>query len=195
MPTHEAFNIPIVALEGLDGVGKTALFDTLATDPDLLAAGVHFTGEFKSRAGELLKRQSNWQDDPVLKLYGFAADRAFLFRAIAALEPHPKLIVWDRYVDSAVAYREGEKRLGRSPYGAAEARAINALFPRPVRVLYLSVPVDKTLQRKPGDRLLLEKVATVYDDLARERSYVTVDATRSADEVANDAKREILKLL
>src|SRR5713226_8650708 len=141
MSAHEAFDIPIVALEGLDGVGKTTLFEKLAADAELQTLGVHFTGEFKSPIGALLKQRPDFQGDPVLKLYGFAADRAFLFHAIAALAPHPALIIWDRYIDSAIAYRVAEKRLGQSPYGAMEARAVNSVFPRPVQVLWLNLPL------------------------------------------------------
>jgi dTMP kinase len=196
MPADEVFDIPIIALEGIDGTGKTTLLQSLRNDPDLSEALM--TGEFESCVGRLLKGTAQWEQDPILKLFGFAADRAFRFEEISSLRPRPRVIVWDRYVDSASAYREAEQRIGRFPYGRAEAEDINSLFPAPIKVLYLDLPVSKIRERdKIGRADLLTEVAKVYSEIASDRggAYVTIDANQSKEEVRAHAKCEILAVL
>jgi thymidylate kinase len=195
MPADEAFDIPIIALEGIDGAGKTTLMESLRGDPEL--SEVLFTGEFQSCVGGLLRDTAGWKRDPILKLFGFPADCAFLFKEISSTRPHPRAIVWDRYVDSALAYREAERRLGRSQYGLKEAKDINASFPPPLKVIYLALSPEQALERKHGDAKLLAEAAQVYEEIAAERgdAYTKIDANQSKEEIRAHAKREILAVL
>ena len=192
MPAHEAFHVPIIALEGIDGAGKTTVFDSLRRDPEL--EQFRFTGEFQSNIGRILKENLElWQTDPVVKLYAFAADRAFIFQTLAESRSH-HAVVWDRYVASAVVYREAERRLGWHGYGLEDAQHINKIFPSPVATILLDVDPEIAARRKGGDVRRAEIVREVYAELAaNDSSYVVIDASRPPAEVLSEVKFQILK--
>lgn len=190
MPAHEAFDIPLIAIEGIDGAGKSTLLQSLRNDPEL--KHITFTGEFESPVGQMLQDEPQWHQDPILKLYAFAADRAFIFRRLASL-PKPSALVWDRYVASALVYREAEMLLGRWPYGRADAERINGLFPPAMHTLLLDLPLQVAAGRKAGLPEVAEVVQRLYNDLAdNDSSWHRIDAQDTPEVVFQNAKSLIL---
>lgn len=190
MPAHEAFDIPLIAIEGIDGAGKSTLLRSLRKDPEL--DHITFTGEFESPVGKLLENEPQWHLDPILKLYGFAADRAFTFRRLAAL-PKPSALVWDRYVASAFVYREAEKERGKWSYSGADANQINELFPPAKYTLLLDVPLHVAAARKRGVPELAEVVQRLYNEFAQnDSSWHRIDAQDTREVVFHNAKSLIL---
>lgn len=181
----------IIALEGLDGAGKTTVLEALKASPRL--SSCVFAGEFHSELGKLLKDNKSWLADPFIKLYAFAADRAITYADLSKKYPPGTPVVWDRYLYSAMAYREAERRLGRSRFGFEEAEAVNRYFPAATAIIYMRIPVREAVGRREGDVDLLEKVAECYEELLNANAvpYRVVDATRPPDQVAADVEGAI----
>ena len=191
MPAQEAFTIPLIAIEGIDGAGKTTLLDGLKDDPDLHRLA--FTGEFASPVGQHLRDIEGWHGDPVIKLYLFAADRACIFRDLAARAARPSAIVWDRYVASALVYRESERLVRGWPHGREDAERINRIFPAPVRTILLELDPAEADRRKGSIAGITEKAAELYSKMAREDdSWCIVNATASREKVRSDVKEILL---
>ncbi len=192
MPIDNALIAPIIAIEGLDGSGKSSVWHRLKDDADF--RGVYFTRELRSPVGEAILKDPGWRDDVLFKLFAFPADRAWLVREIRSLRPVPKAIVWERYVDSAIVYRGAEFDLGRSRITAEQTAELNTVFPAAARTLYLDVSVEEALRRKPdGDPELLAAAERRYRKLRDERGdlYITIDASGALDEVVARTKAEL----
>lgn len=185
----------IIAIEGIDGAGKTTVMGHLRTSPALKACT--FTGEFSSAIGHSLQNNRSWLSNPLTKLYLFAADRALILHDLCSKDDEPGLVIWDRYVYSAMVYREAELRLGRSTYGMKEAAMLNSLFPPPDHVILLDIPVAVALVRRAGDKQLLTTAATCYDEILSTRAvpFTRVDASRNELDVANHVERIVLDAL
>lgn len=192
----------LVALEGIDGAGKS---ETRA----LIAQRLRERGLQVVECGEL---QSPWADSirsglaghytPFVKTFLFAADRAWTYEQICvpALAAG-SVVLWDRYVDSALVYRSVE--LSREPalLELDFVRTINGPFRRPDLTILLDLPVSKAEARvqaagraEPYTRTFLEKVRTEYLRIANEKTsrYVVIDADASREEVSSRCERAIL---
>ncbi|WP_315828397.1 MULTISPECIES: dTMP kinase [unclassified Bradyrhizobium] len=181
----------IIALEGLDGAGKTTLFERLKRSKGLPKCV--FTGELQSEIGYLLKTKREWLADPLIKLHAFAADRAVTYSLLSKSSASGSIVVWDRYLYSALAYREAELRLGRSSLGLAEATQVNRTFPQAALIIYLEVPIECAIARKGGDPALLEQVDQCYKELLDSMGvpYRKVNGTGSPEAVAADVEGAI----
>jgi len=130
----------------------------------------------------------------MLKMYLFAADRAWTYESRACPElARGSLVLWDRYVDSALAYRAAELRLGRSTIDMDLVIRINEPFVRPTAVILIDISTAVSHQRgllnslpEPYDLELLEQVRREYSALATQFGYDVVDGERAAEAVASD---------
>src|SRR6266542_637942 len=161
MPVDRPVIPPVIAIEGLDGSGKTTVWNRLKEDPDL--SSLYFTREMLSPVGEAIRNDPEWRHDILFKLFAFPADRAWLVRRIESLDWTPKGVVWERYVDSAIVYRGAEYDLRRTQVTAEWTAELNSVFPPAVKTLYFEVPVEEALRRKPdSDPQLLAAVERRY---------------------------------
>ena len=135
-----------IAFEGIDNSGKTTLADALLeyllekwvrvaltkelTTPvaciikDAFAKGIHLGGRMKT--------------------YLFAADRLERYESLVRREQEngkPYLVIWDRYVYSAIAYRAAE---GIDPEWV---QMVNSLFPLANQGYYLDVTSEESIRR------------------------------------------------
>src|SRR5258708_18558136 len=85
---------------------------------------------------------------PFLKTYLFAADRAWAYyrECLRALRSGG-LVLWDRYVDSAIVYRSVEFQLRRSGLDLEFVRNLNSPFIRPSITFYIDITVEVSLLR------------------------------------------------
>lgn len=105
--------------------------------------------------------------------------RPSLFRIVP--DSHPESLHWDSRSSAHL----------RKPSVAGH----QCNLPKAIEVLYLTIPVEEAVRRKGGARGLLELVATVYNELAQEARYVSLDATKPPEEIANEAKRQLRRIL
>ncbi|MCE5204039.1 MAG: dTMP kinase [Actinomycetia bacterium] len=183
----------LVAFEGIDRAGKsTAVRNVSAALDDCLVA-VTSCSERDSPLGPLLEPSKLPRLSPFLKAYLFAADRAWTYEKkaqVALAAGH--LVFWDRYVDSAYAYRGAERALGRSDLNPAIVRALNAPFVRPDLVVYIDIMVDVSSERGRNGQLqeaydvpFLEEVRRQYDSLAKAECYCRIDGSGTCSQVAD----------
>ena len=190
----------LIALEGIDNSGKTAAVKLL--QPRLAAdcrVPVLACGELQSPAADLLRRLLQTGGSVLLKTYMFALDRAWTYEQvfIPAFE-RGSLVLWDRYTDSAIAYRAAELMKGPSLIDLKFVKMINEPFIPPDLTLCFDVDVDTSMQRGkkagkhlPYDRDVLERVRKQYALLAMEKEYRVIDGRRPLSDIVKEIERVI----
>jgi dTMP kinase len=180
----------LVTLEGLDGSGKTTVWEALRpTYPDAV-----FTREptEDSWYGEAVRRSIAADDaDPVAELFLYTADHAaHLSRVVRPALSEGKLVVSDRYSDSRYAY-QGATLAERIKRPVEYIRGVHGPFTRdPDLTIYLDVDPETAAARSDAAnkferREFLTRVRENYEQLIDHQPgrFVRVDATRSPEEV------------
>jgi len=192
----------LVTLEGIDGSGKTTVWEALRADRE---EGYTFTREpTDSWYGKAVRRSEAEDDaDPLAELFLFTADHADHLSSVVepALE-RGDVVVSDRYSDSRYAY-QGRRPRGR---GAAtdgvRAGRPPAVDAPPDATLYFDVDPETGAARagatnKFEQAAFLRDVRANYEQLieyAPER-FVRIDATQSPEAVLEDAEDVLDRLL
>lgn len=181
----------LVSLEGLDGSGKTTVWERLREDRD---AGYTFTHEpTDSWYGDAVNRSIEADEvDPLAELFLFTADHAdHLQRVVEPALDRGEVVVTDRYSDSRYAY-QGAAIEGRVPDPVAYVQSVHQPFTRvPDLTIYLEVSPETAVERsgatnKLEQRAFLESVRENYEQLIGQEPdrFVRVDAERSLAVVA-----------
>jgi dTMP kinase len=191
----------LIAFEGIDRAGKSSIIKRL---PDLLSGcnvPIVVCGEFQSPFAPIIRDLVHRGSSPFLKTFLFAADRAWAYEreCLPALK-RGELVLWDRYVDSAVVYRTVE--FSRSPsdidIDLDFVKDINRLFVRPVLTIYIDVTVETSRERarlagtrKPYSPEFLENVRAEYRKVASMEEYVIINSERPLDAVVAEVGQVI----
>jgi len=195
-----------IAIEGIDGSGKTSVAKMLATA--LIAAGrnVVLTREPGGTAiGEQIRNvvlsESSIGMTPETETLLFAAARAqHVAEIIKPALAHDRMVICDRYVDSSLAYQWGGRGLSKELILSVQGMATNGIMPD-LRIL-LDVPVELAMRRRFADsnrsnRLdneqvqFYERVRAAYLALATSDSkgWLVVDAERDLQEISLEVFR------
>ena len=187
----------LVTLEGLDGSGKTTVWEALqGAYPDAV-----FTREpTDSWYGDAVRRSLSEDDaDPIAEAFLYTADHAAHLRGV--IRPalaEGKLVVSDRYSDSRFAY-QGATLEGEIKRPVEYVRGIHQPFSLPPDLtIYLDLDPETAAARSDAANKFeresfLARVRSNYEgliDLEPER-FVRVDATRSPEEVIAAAEAAI----
>ena len=185
-----------VTFEGIDGSGKTTVSKLAADRLRSRGHAVHWTSEPTAGwVGDAVRRGIAEDRGPLAEAFLFLADRATHLPEIRSHLAKGELVLCDRYAHSTYAY-QGARLQGiiRDPIRFLERASEPWVLP-PDLVLFLKVPVEVAMARikdRPDrirfeDAGLLTKVAANYDRLAKTRRFVVLDASRPADDAADDA--------
>ena len=190
----------LVTLEGLDGSGKTTVWESLrGALPDAT-----FTREpTDSWYGDAVYRSVDDDDaDPLAELFLYTADHAdHLSRVVRPALASGRLVVSDRYSDSRFAYQAAS--LDAADAGVDRPltyiRELHDAFSRPPDLtLYLDVDPETAAERSGGTNKFeraeyLTRVRENYERLieAEPERFVRVDAARPPGEVAEAAERVV----
>lgn len=139
--------VTVIAVEGIDGSGKSTLIDDLIGHPPLMRAFSKLSRapEFSSPIGHCL-RDSLGVMSPISIAYGFAAERHWLIDHCD--ETPGGLVIWDRYIDSAYACRSADIQAGRAPSEVMDVvHEIIARMPKPSATLYIDTHVETATTR------------------------------------------------
>jgi thymidylate kinase len=146
----------VIAIEGIDGSGKSTLVNSLGNEPRLIGAfsQVSIVPEFGSPLGMCL-REGLRVMSPNSIAYAFAAERHWL---IEHCDPTPgSLVLWDRYVDSAYACRSADVQAGRAPASLMDVvQEVTERMPKATATLYLDTSVVTATARLEERRRLLD---------------------------------------
>ncbi len=182
----------LIALEGIDGAGKSTQARLLARALEQRGFQVRLTREPSDgpRGAEIRKYLGSGQRtlSPAQELALFMADRReHVGRVVAPALAAGQVVVSDRSYYSSAAYQGA---LGLEV--AAIIAANEAFAPRPDLVFLLTLPVTLGLTRRRQDsgsllqvsetREYLERVSAIYDSLRGPHIH-RVDAERPAQEV------------
>lgn len=98
----------IIVLEGIDNCGKTTISERLAQYFRKKGRSVYISKELTTNVGYLIKNTSITSPlSPIMKTFLFAADRQLRLEEIEKNSKYD-ILIFDRYLYSAIAYREAE---------------------------------------------------------------------------------------
>jgi len=192
----------LIAVEGIDGAGKTTLAEGIAAAlPDVAVLREPGGAVLSERIRELVKDPA-LEVDPRAEALLYAAARAQLVREkLVPLLTAGRTVLLDRFVDSSLAYQGAGRGLGMEAIAAVNRFATDGL--QADLTLYLRVDPEVGAARRSGeDRLeragapFFAAVVAAYDALAREHAgrYVVLDGAQPPDEVLAAALRVMKRL-
>ncbi len=177
-----------VAVEGIDGSGKSTVIGLLAE----MLPRVYVTKE--PSGGPIGRLIREWalrggSIDPHVDALLFAADRIEHYRR--EIEPKLRenfLVVTERYIESSIAYQ------GAAGVSIEFIKYVNSLVPRPDLTIILDVDPEIAIARiarrggieKFEHVSFLRRVREIYLRRAEEEGYPVVDASRPPDVVARE---------
>jgi dTMP kinase len=180
----------LVTLEGLDGSGKTTVWESLReVYPDAV-----FTREpTDSWYGEAVARSIDADDaDPLAELFLYTADHAdHLSRVVRPALADGDLVVSDRYSDSRYAYQGATLADSAVDDPLDYIQSVHEPFTRqPDLTVYLDIDPETAAERSGKTNKFeqtdyLERVRANYERLidSDPERFVRVDATQSPDAV------------
>ncbi|MGC8542953.1 MAG: dTMP kinase [Vulcanisaeta sp.] len=193
-----------IAIEGIDGVGKSTVISLLKER--LMGSGfrVYTTSEpSQSPIGRLirdwlLKQGSNVAHPSIFALL-FVADRTqHYYGEVKPMLDNGYLVISERYMESTLAYQGA---MGLPTDWLVE---LHRFVPKPNLTVILDVPVDVAITRLRGRRELevfevnkdfLSKVRDILLNRARANGYPVINADRNVDVVVDDVYELIVSAL
>ena len=192
----------LVTVEGLDGSGKTTVWESLKEAyPDAV-----FTREpTESWYGEAVYRSINADDaDPLAELFLYTADHAdHLSRVVRPALDNGDLVVSDRYSDSRYAYQGATLADSEVDDPVEYVRSIHEPFTRgPDYTVYLDIDAETAAERS-GETNKFERAAYLrqvrenYERLidAEPDRFIRIDATQPPEAVAAAVHKELSTVL
>jgi len=191
--------IRYVAVEGIDGAGKSTVAQALASRLEASGFDVLSVREPGGNVtGEAIREILLDRADPLegwTEALLFAAARAQLAaRVVAPALAVGRMVVSDRSVYSSLAYQGAGRGLGVDTVRVINEAGLQGVWPE--KVVLLRVPADTGLAReRQADRIsreglaLQQRVAEAYDALALGEAdrFIVIDASRSFADVVGDA--------
>ena len=185
----------LVTLEGLDGSGKTTVWESLR---DVYPDAVFTREPTDSWYGDAVYRSIGDEDaDPLAELFLYTADHAdHLSRVVRPALEAGDLVVSDRYSDSRFAYQAATLAETSIERPLEYVKSIHAPFSRPPDVtVYLDVDPETAAARSGATNKFeradyLARVRDNYERLreAESERFVGVDATQSPEAVFEEVR-------
>jgi dTMP kinase len=194
----------LVTLEGIDGSGKTTVWEALRDAPVVPDEAVFTREPTGSWYGDAVRRSIGDDDaDSLAELFLFTADHAdHLSRTVHPALDDGKLVISDRYSDSRYAYQAASLD-GVLKRPMEYIQGIHSPFTRPPdATLYFDVDPRTGAERSGVTNKLeragyLSAVRSNYERLvsAEPERFVRIDATQSPEAVVEAAERALERLL
>ena len=202
-----------ITIEGPEGSGKSTATETVINKLRELGYDVLKTREpggtpiSEQIRNVILDKDNKAMDGRTEALLYAAARRQHLVESVWPAVKEGKIVICDRYIDSSLAYQGGARGLGIDNIVDINMFATDNTWPD--LTLLFDIPPEIGLERislnknREVNRLDLEtlefhkKVRQTFLDLAEKYSerFVIIDASKSREEVAQDALNAILKRL
>lgn len=191
-----------ISVEGLDGCGKSTQVRLLARWLRRMGHEVVVTEEpTDGPIGRIIRMvvAGGFKVPVAAEALLFAADRLHhVERVIAPAVSSGKVVISDRYIASSLAYQSARGLPLRW------VMKINEMAPEPDLMILIDVPAEVTARRinrsrRPDgferDLELQKKVRQVYLNIARRYKMKVIDGNRPVDEVQEDIRRWVKRLL
>lgn len=183
----------LITFEGLDNCGKTTIAERLEKNYKGRGFDCSYTREFETEVGKLIRRmEEKKQLDPILKSFLFAADRQLRTRAYSQEDYENKIIIFDRYYHSAIAYRmaDGIER------GWIEC--VNSVFRKPDYAFYIDITPEESVRRNTSSKFniiysvdKLRSIRDAYKSIFDDSEFIYIDGMRSIDLIYKDVLSKI----
>jgi len=192
----------LIAIEGLDGSGKTTISKAIVKWLNNIGLDAVYTAEpSTSPIGELIRSKiilGEFRKDARIEALLFAADRLWhVLYEINPLLEKGKIVVTDRYYFSSIAYQ------GALGIDLEWIKILNRFVVKPDLAIYIDVTPEEALARKKKEGLkilfenleYLRRVRQIYLDMVNSGELYLVDGMKKLEEVLNDIKSIIGNLL
>ncbi len=199
----------LIALEGIDGSGKSTIAERLVAKMQEAGIGAVLSREpggtaIGEQIREILLHQRSSPMLPTTEVLLFAAARAqHVGELIRPTLSQGLIVVTDRFVDSSLAYQWGARGVERRVVDMAVQLATNGLEPD-LKIL-LDLPVETAIRRRMAnaneinrlDRESIKfhtRVRDAYHSLvaAEPARWCVIDADRPTDDVSADVWRAVV---
>lgn len=178
----------IIVFEGIDNAGKTTIAERLVEYLDSIGKKVILSKELTTDIGELIKKHIEKDGlSPILKSYLFAADRQMRIENMNNEFKEENIIIFDRYVHSAIVYRELEGLNGKW------IKEINKQLPKSNLSFYIDITPEESIRRnnekKFNIKYSLKQLDTVresYNHYVDEGELIFIDGMRNFNDVLNE---------
>lgn len=174
----------LVILEGLDNTGKTTIAKMLMQYYKIQGKSAILAKELSTPVGEQIKQLSKaGKLTPELKSYLFPADRRLLLDGLGEIK-QDDIVIFDRYVPSAVAYRIADG------IDKEWIKQINKNFPKHDLGFYIDISPDESIKRNTDKKFNirysyehLDRVREAYKSILDEYSLEEIDGFQSINNI------------
>lgn len=182
----------LVIFEGLDNCGKTTLVQMIKDYYLKIGVPAEISKEFETNIGKELKTMAKEGTlDSILKAYLFAADRHIRMKNITNEDLQEKVMLFDRYVPSALAYRMAE---GIDKNWITN---INSVFPKADIGFFIDITPEESVKRNTDTKFNIKaspehlaKVRKAYLSIINENNLIYINGMQPIqnifDEVINN---------
>lgn len=193
------FTGKLVTVEGIDRAGKSSIIHSVPSLLQDCTVPVTVCSELQSPIAPLIHEMLRRGCSAFLKTFLFATDRAWIYEveSLPALE-RGDLILWDRYVDTAIVYRSVELSRSASLIDMEFVSEINSPFPLPDLTILIDISADTSADRarlagskETYSQEFLELARAEYLKLAAQNRYCIINGERSFDDVTSDVAQAI----
>jgi dTMP kinase len=188
-----------IVIEGIDGCGKSTVASLLEKELQKKRPVVHTFEPGDVREGLYRKLIMEDVEDPFAVAALFTVDRAeHVARVIKPALEQNKWVICERYADSTLAYQGYGMGLDKDLINRMNQEAIKGLWPD--FVFYLDIEPSIALARlynKEKDALegqgleFLERVRAGYEEIARQKNYIYMDATLPPEIIVQHILEEV----
>ena len=183
----------LVIFEGLDNCGKTTLVQMIKDYYLKLGIDAEISKEFETNIGKELKKMAKEETlDPILKAYLFATDRYIRMKNIIQEDLKNKIMLFDRYVPSALAYRMAE---GVDKNWVTN---INSVFPKADIGFFIDITSDESVNRNTDTKFNikttpehLEKVRSAYLSILDENNLIYINGMQPIENIFGEVIEKI----
>ena len=183
----------LVIFEGLDNCGKTTLVEMIKNYYLNIGVDAEISKEFETNIGRELKQMAKEGTlDPILKAYLFATDRYIRMKNIRLEDLKNKIMLFDRYVPSALAYRMAEG------VNKDWVTNINLVFPKADIGFFIDITPNESVKRNTDTKFNikatpehLNKVRDAYLSILEENNLLYINGMQSLDKIFNEVIQKI----
>ena len=175
----------LVIFEGLDNCGKTTLVQMIKAYYLKLGIDAEISKEFETNIGKKLKKMAKEGTlDLILKAYLFATDRYIRMKNIDQEDLKNKIMLFDRYVPSALAYRMAE---GVDKNWVTN---INSVFPKADIGFFIDITPNESVNRNTDAKFNIKatpehlgKVRIAYLSILDENNLIYINGMQPIENI------------
>jgi dTMP kinase len=178
----------IIVLEGLDNSGKTTIAENISSYYKTIGKNSIISKELTTYVGCIIKdTMKNKELSAIVKTFLFAADRQIRLEKAKKDESLNDVVIFDRYLYSAIAYREAEG------LDSNWVKEVNKFVPKSDLAFYVDISPEESIRRNTDTKFnicypkeYLEKVRDSYLRYVNRGELIKIDGMRRIELIGRD---------